>query len=241
MKPTNQRFIIIQLVSLITLLMFASLGTWQLGRGNIKSDIEKASINKDKETVQATLPKENIEEWRYRNLKLYGMYNSEKQFLLDNQVRDRISGYNVLTPLYIEAEKKWVLVDRGWIPQGLDRNVLPDIDINQEGLESISSSIYVPYDKAYSLGGIADGEDTGWPRRIQFVDYKLLSDRLGVPLQPYTLRLLQSENHGYRRDWTEYNMSAQKHYGYAFQWYAMAIAVVILWWLYSIKPLVMKK
>ena len=169
-----------------------------------------------------------------------GVYDRSRQFLLDNQVRDRIAGYNVITPLYVKEQQTWVLVDRGWIPQGVSREELPDIEFEMDQLASISGNVYVPYDDTYSLGGIADGEDQHWPRRIQFVDYAMLSDRLGVHLEPFTLRLSASESNGYRRDWLRTNLTAQKHYGYAFQWYAMALAVIALWWIYSIKPLLRK-
>ncbi len=240
MQQTNLRFWVVQIMSLATLVLFLSLATWQLGRGNIKSDIEKASDQNSSDTVDVHLPLENLHSWRYKHIQVQGVYDSEKQFLLDNQVRDRTVGYNVLTPLYIKAQKQWVLVDRGWIPQSSTRDELPDVGINLDKDILVTGSIYVPYDEAYSLGGIADGEDLGWPRRIQFVDYTLLSERLGVTLQPFTLRLNSIEKHGYRRDWSEYNLSAHKHYGYAFQWFAMAFAVIVLWWLYSIKPLLNK-
>ena len=241
MRQITLRFCFVQIMSLATLVLFLSLGTWQLSRGNIKSDIESASSTSDQVYIYEDIAPENLASWRYKKIKLSGVYDSTKQFLLDNQVRDRITGYNVLTPFYVESQQQWVLVDRGWIPQGQHRDELPVIDAALNKRLTISGSIYVPYDKAYSLGGIAEGEDVGWPRRIQFVDYQQLSERLGVSLQQFTLRLAATEQHGYRRDWMENNMSSQKHYGYAFQWYAMACAVVILWWLYSIKPLFLKK
>ncbi len=241
MRTTTLRFWFVQIMSLATLILFLSLGTWQMGRGNVKSDIEKASEQDDVGYMEVRLPLENLVDWRYKKIKLTGVYDSSKQFLLDNQVRNRATGYNVLTPLYINDQSAWVLVDRGWIPQTSGREQLPNVDVNSGNDFSVSGNVYVPYDKAYSLGGIADGEDHGWPRRIQFVDYQLLSDRLGVTLQPFTLRLDVNEKYGYQRDWTENNITSQKHYGYAFQWYAMALALVVLWWLYSIKPLFKNK
>lgn len=228
-------------MSLATLILFLALGTWQLDRGDVKSDIEKASEQNDVGYTEVRLPLENLVDWRYEKIKLMGVYDSSKQFLLDNQVRNRVTGYNVLTPLYVNEQGAWVLVDRGWIPQSSSREQLPNVDVNSGNDFSVSGNVYVPYGKAYSLGGIADGEDHGWPRRIQFVDYQLLSDRLGVTLQPFTLRLDANEKFGYQRDWTENNITSQKHYGYAFQWYAMAFALVVLWWLYSIKPLFRNK
>lgn len=240
MKRKSVQFMVVQLMTLATFTLFVSLGSWQLSRGNIKNDIESANINQQDTYRQPGLPLQDLESWRYRKISLVGVYDNTRQFLLDNQVRDRITGYNVLTPLYVEQQDAWVLVDRGWIPQAESRAILPEVSMPSEELLKVSGRAYVPYDKAFSLGGIADGEDRGWPRRIQFVDYRQLGERLGVRLEPFTLRLATDQENGYRRDWIESSLSAQKHYGYAFQWYAMALALLVLWWLYSIKPLIKK-
>lgn len=238
-KRYTGRFWFVQLSTIAVVSLFVTLGTWQLGRGDIKSEIELAVNDQDTEFYSITLPLKDIQNWRYKKIKLTGRYLAGKQFLLDNQVRDRATGYNVLTPFYVDAFKTWVLVDRGWIAQGASRNELPVVDFESEQV-TITGHVYVPYDETYSLGGIADGEDLSWPRRIQFVDYAQLTTRLGVTLQPFTLRLNAQELNGYRRDWAANNLSSEKHYGYAFQWYAMACAVLVLWWLYSIRPLVRK-
>jgi surfeit locus 1 family protein len=236
-KGYTKRFWLVQLSTVAIFSLFVTLGTWQLTRGDVKSEIEQAINNQDVELSSISLPLEEIENWRYKKIKLTGKYQAEKQFLLDNQVRNGLTGYNVLTPLYVEAFKTWVLVDRGWVAQGTTRDALPKVGFESNQV-TITGRVYVPYDETYSLGGIADGEDVLWPRRIQFVDYPQLATRLGVMLQPFTLRLDEKEPHGYRRDWAENSLSSEKHYGYAFQWYAMAIALVVLWWLYSIRPMV---
>ena len=240
-KRYSGRFWLVQLSTMAVLSLFVTLGTWQLNRGDVKSDIENANnTQKTAEFASVSLPLDDIESWRYKRINLTGQYKTQKQFLLDNQIRDGVTGYQVLTPLYVEVFKTWVLVDRGWVALGASRNKLPNIAFESDQV-TIKGQVYVPYDEAYSLGGIADGEDSYWPRRIQFVDYTQLSTRLGETLQPFTLRLDAQEPNGYRRDWTENNLSSEKHYGYAFQWYAMASALVVLWWLYSIRPMVKKK
>ncbi len=228
-----------QLCTVAMLGLFVILGTWQLGRGDVKSEIERAVNHQEAEINDVSLPLDNTESWRYKKIKLTGRYLVEKQFLFDNQVRDGKTGYNVLTPFYVDSSKAWVLVDRGWLAQGESRNVLPAVDF-EAGQVTVTGRVYVPYDAAYSLGGIAEGEDSSWPRRIQFVDYSQLASRLGFALQPFTLRLDEQELHGYRRDWAANNLSSKKHYGYAFQWYAMAVALIVLWWLYSIRPMMKK-
>jgi surfeit locus 1 family protein len=239
-KRYTGRFWFVQLSTVAVLTLFVTLGTWQLGRGDVKSEIELAINDQQEAFNSVSLPLKDIESWRYKKIKLTGNYQVDKQFLLDNQVRDGSTGYSVLTPMYVDEFKAWVLVDRGWVAQGPSRNDMPLIEFESEQV-TISGRVYVPYDEAYSLGGIADGEDSNWPRRIQFVDYAQLATRLGETLQPFTLRLDAQQSNGYRRDWAANNLSSEKHYGYAFQWYAMAFAVIVLWWLYSIRPLVKKE
>ena len=239
-KKLTIRFWLVQLCTLAVLTLFTSLGYWQLGRGTVKSEIEATQDQVDSVFESVRLPLDNLESWRYKKANFYGYYDTGKQFLLDNQVRDGIAGYNVFTPFQDEKSGVWFLVDRGWLPQNQYRNVLPDISFVAEPGE-ISGSIYVPYDEAYRLGGLDDGEKQVWPRRVQYIDYEQLSLRSGKQLQAFTLRLDETQANGYRRDWLSASMPARKHYGYAFQWFAMAFAVVILWWLYSLKPLLNKK
>lgn len=230
------RFLIIQACTLVLLASFVSLGVWQLERGDVKNQIESSVIDNDPDYSNVTMPLSDYSEWRYKRIKLQGSYLSAKQFLLDNQIRDGIAGYSVLTPFNVQGSNAVVLVDRGWIPQGYDRTVFPQISLVETAV-TIPGSVYVPYDDSFSLGGIAEGEDSGWPRRIQYIDYQQLSERLQLELQPFTLRLDADAPDGFRRDWVESQMSASKHYGYAFQWFAMALAVLVLWWMYSIRPL----
>ena len=230
------RFWLVQLSSLVTLALFLSLGTWQLERGNVKHQIESQQVTHSDNEVTSGIPTVPFEASRYQQIQVQGQYQPNQQFLLDNQIRDRIAGYSVLTPFYSELDRKWFLVDRGWIAQGHNRTQIPELVLDAT-TRTISGSVYVPYDDSFTLGGIAEGEDFGWPRRIQFVDYQALSERLGLSLLPFTLRLDVAEQNGYRRDWAANQMRSQKHYGYAFQWYAMALAILVLWWLYSIRPL----
>lgn len=229
----------VHLTTLLVMIGFVTLGIWQLGRGNFKMQVHNTIEQQSAATaLTVKLPLEDPSQWRYKKIKLVGRYASEKQFLLDNQVRNQAVGYYVLSAFFVEDMQTWVLVDRGWIAQGNSRKQLPEISLPTETSSNIeiSGSIYVPYAKAFSLGGIAEGEDQGWPRRIQFVDYAELGKRLGVELQAFTLRLDPDQANGYARDWVSNQLPASKHYGYAFQWFAMATAVLILWWVYYLRP-----
>ena len=232
---------LVHVSALFLIILFVVLGSWQISRGNFKTTLHASIQSANESNVsRVTLPLDNPADWRYRNVQVYGRYLPEKQLLLDNQIRDQQVGYNVLTPFLVQAANAWVLVDRGWVVQSVQRDDLPPVPVNSEP-GYITASVYVPYGKPFSLGQIAEGEDHGWPRRIQFVDYAELSKRLGVDLQPFTLRLDPQEKSGFRRDWSSQQLPANKHYAYAFQWFAMAIAVAVLWWVYNGRPALSKQ
>ena len=231
----KQPFWLIQIAAFALIILFISLGLWQIERGNFKRELKETADNISV-TDALYLPINDPTKWRNKHIKFYGHYWPERQFLLDNQVRDQLPGYNVLTPFFVEKYKSWVLVDRGWIAQEDGRAQLPIVDVSNAD-RTITGQIYVPYQAAFTLGDIAEGEDSGWPRRIQFVDYIQLADRLGVELQAFTVRLDPRQPSGYRRDWLNVQLPAAKHYAYAFQWFALAVAVVMLWWVYVLRPI----
>ena len=58
---------------------------------------------------------------------------------------------------------------------------------------------------------------------------------LGRPLFPYSVRLDAGQPGALRVDWEPINTQPEKHTGYAVQWFAMAIALVLFWVYSSLK------
>jgi cytochrome oxidase assembly protein ShyY1 len=65
--------------------------------------------------------------------------------------------------------------------------------------------------------------------RVQQLDLAAVARRLEQPLPPYVVRVDAGVPGGLVRDWPEPGFGREKHLGYAFQWFAMAAAVVILY------------
>ncbi len=206
--------------------LFTGLGRWQLNRADEKADMLEA-FRQRTESPAVALPVrlEEPAQWRYRKVHTTAVPLPERQFLLDNQVHGNRAGFNVLTP-FRSASGTLFLVDRGWVPLSTSRRDLPDLSIPKEAMP-LEGRIYTPYQKPFSLGGMDDGE-LGWPRIIQFLDFEILGQRLGEPLQPFTLRLDPALEHGYLRDWPITAVSPDKHIAYAFQWFALAVAAVVV-------------
>ncbi len=219
----------------LLLVLFLSLGTWQLNRAD-----EKRTILHDYEhsarqsTGELTLPIADPEKWRYRKVRVSGRFDNDRQLLLDNQVNRGQVGVNVLTPLKLPYKEQAVLVDRGWLPLGSDRSRLPDIDVITEPI-ALTGTVYVPYKQAFHLGGIDDDDRFGWPRLIQYLDFNEISERLGYRVAPLTIRLDPSSPHGYRRNWQPVPIKPDTHTAYAMQWFTLAGVSIIIYFALSLK------
>ena len=217
---------------------FLSLGFWQLER----AELRRAQDELKQERAQlspvyiTSFPKESLEELAGRRIRLRGHY-LPWQFLLDNQVHDKQPGYHVLNPFELSTYQQIVLVNRGWVPAEADRTRLPSVPVDSETEIQIEGMIYLPQSNPFTDSEhLLEGH--GWPQVIQGVDYSRLAERLSeLSLVPATVRLGEDQPHGYTRAWPGPPMSAEKHTAYAVQWFAMAGAVVILFLLYLVRPM----
>ena len=52
---------------------------------------------------------------------------------------------------------------------------------------------------------------------------------LPIALQPVVIQQESEIDDGLKREWSAPDLGIDKHYGYAFQWFAMAAAIVIIY------------
>ncbi|HEX5055553.1 MAG TPA: SURF1 family protein [Gammaproteobacteria bacterium] len=203
-------------------------GYWQLDRAaekiRMQQQIEEAQIQPVLH-IFGDLPAP--ESLRYRQIRITGYYRNEHQFLLDNKVRSDSAGaarvgYHVITPFVTDAGT--LLVDRGWVALGMDRNRLPEVAVDT-GERNITGTVTLP-ERGFHLGAI--DSDWNWPRLIQFVDYELLGHRLDSRIYPATIVLAAGSEDAYEYDWRPTQAGPQKHYSYATQWFLMCGAMVVL-------------
>lgn len=222
-KPTWH----IVMATMAGIFFLSSLGVWQLLRGEEKKQIQlEIEARKNSAPQTFSFPITDPASLRFQRIRVQGRFISNKQFVLDNRYLDHHVGFNILTPFKIYNSDRVVLVDRGWVPLTGSRETLPNVDVD-ENLRTLVGSVYVPYSKAFSLGEI--DSSISWPRLIQFLDFELLSSRIGQDLMPLSLRMQAGQEDTYKAKWRIYETSSSKrNYGYAFQWFAMAITVLII-------------
>ena len=221
---------ILILVSAVFLVaVFAGLGRWQLDRMYEKLIIEdqyQERSNQEYQALETTIT--NPEEWRYRKVYITGKWLVEKQLLLDNQVRNKQAGYNVIT-LFKTDDGQHILIDRGWLPLvNSAREILPDVSFSSSNeSEKIKGQFYVPFKSNLKVDKKWFQAKT-WPTVIPELDFPVIQSLLGVPLEKYVIRMSSDDRPGYLRTWKTMPFSSDKHLGYVIQWFALALTVFIV-------------
>lgn len=201
------------------------LAFWQLDRADEKQQL----LDTFQQRVLAqpvTLSELSVnKELRYTNVDLTGKYDTDITLLLDNQVRHGRHGYDVISP-FQTISGQWVLVNRGWIETGLDRNILPEID-TMSGQVFIEGYLYRSLGKQIMLGEDLWSATSGLVV-IQNSDPVHVSEKLATTFYPYQVRLVKQAPGALETGWPIVSQQPGKHIGYAVQWTAIALVLVIL-------------
>ena len=207
------------------------LGSWQVIRGLEKEDIvnkhyENKSLPVINEKEMTTLDLENL---IYRTVNLEGEYRSES-YILDNRLYRQEAGYEVFTA-FETSEKNIFLVNRGWVAKE-NFNYDEDIKSNQ-GRVSIQG-ILSPF-KRFGLNLINQKYLDGWPKLVQQVDYEATRNDLGAAINISVVQLSAASIGALEPIWKPVDLKPSRHYGYALQWFGLALVLICSYFYYGLK------
>jgi surfeit locus 1 family protein len=227
----------VPLIAYLCLLpILLALGVWQLNRAEEKRGI--ISLKEQRQSTEtlalsATTP-DTPEALLYKPIQAIGHYDTNHQYLLDNQVNKGRAGYFVLTPFRLKNESKAVLVNRGWLPLGQNRSVLPDISVDTKEITITGRINRFPI-VGLKLAG-AELPTDSWPAVVQVIDTQVLTKQLGYPLWSFQIELDKEAANGFKREWQEpTSMTPEKHIAYAVQWFLLALTLTVLFIKYGFK------
>jgi surfeit locus 1 family protein len=207
-------------------------GNWQ-HRRMAEKDALRAALEAADRAPPVALPSgaDDWQAWRYRRVIAHGHYDASEQFLLDNRVHDGRVGYDVVTPLALR-DGAWLLVDRGFVPMGRDRNDLPRApppagDVSVEGRVEIPPS-------GFMLGN-AEPAGSLWPH----LDPARFAQRTHRAVLPVYLQATGGAvgDGALERDWPAPDLGSERHLGYMVQWYTFAAMAAGLWVFFTLRGL----
>lgn len=237
-SASRTRRVVVLVAALLGVLLTARLGLWQLSRADQKERLQALLEQRGTappvpaaelaETASAAEPQ------HYRRITLRGRWIAGPTVFLDNRPHDGRTGFVVVTPLQPEGGGGALLVQRGWVPRdAAERTRLPALPL-PEGVVEITGLIAPPPTRWVQLGADAAG-----PIR-QNLDLESFSRETGLRLRPLSLLQLDAAGaapDGLVRQWPKPAVDVHKHYGYAFQWFALAGLITILYvWFQLVRP-----
>lgn len=227
------------LLTAVALAAFVSLGWWQIGRAREKQALIE-SFARGTQTSVELLSDISIDGLpRYQHLRAEGHYEPAYQVLLDNMPsQSGRPGYRVLTPFRRQGTDRVLLVDRGWVPLGASREVLPDVTVTavHRAVSGRLDQLPVP---GVRVGEATAPGDEHWPRVMNFPRASDLEKALGVPIEPRILLLDPAAPDGYERVWRpSLGFGPERHLGYAIQWFALALVAVVIFIALSLQRVV---
>lgn len=197
---------------------------WQYQRGQEKERLAArlAALATD---PPVALPAEEVRpaDVLGRRVTVRGRFVPRHAVFLDNRVLRGVAGYHVVMPLAIGGGPLHVLVNRGWVAAGPDRSRLPEVR-TPEGPVELTGLALVPGGRFLELSSRVI-EGPVW----QNLTIERYREAVPIPVQPVMIQQESDLEDGLVREWSPPDLGVERHYGYAFQWLAIAATILALY------------
>lgn len=235
MRLSSRLALLPMIAALVFIVLTGLLGNWQLNRAGQKK-LAKArweqGIHAEVIGSQELLHQGDCE-YDGQMIRLEGEFDHEHSVYLDNRPYQHQAGFYVVTPFILSADKDVaLLVNRGWIPRNsLNRERLTPF-AKPVGLQTIAVRCLHKLPKVLELGNSSLSRSS--PINIaQNIEFETAERGLNLRLlKLYGLELDGDEkylNDGLVQDFPAPDFGIEKHYGYAFQWFALMITIIIIY------------
>jgi surfeit locus 1 family protein len=213
------------LATLAGVALTIALGFWQLGRANSKQDLQgRIDAYARQPPIEVRSQPLEAESVALRRIEARGTFDPRQVVFIDNRVYKHQPGFYVMMPLRISGSDKHVLVNRGWIPAGAERNRAPLVK-TPEGEVTLRGTAIPPSERFLELSSkVAEGNI--WQNMV--LERYRQATRLDV--QGFILQqteAIPNSDDGLVRDWPPVDLKRNTHLAYAVQWFVMAAALLI--------------
>lgn len=230
--------IVATLSALLVILVGCGAGIWQLNRAEQKIRLgESLSAKLQMPVLNVNADNLTLEQASERRILARGRFVQDEVVWLDNRPRpipeggsgaSGQSGFYVMMPLKLEGQEAVLWVNRGWAPRNNQNRIeLPPVKTADE-IVTIEGVAFPHPGRVYELG--QKGDPKARPRIEQNFDLALEAQSHEWKQLPFIVREAgSSKEDGLVRNWPSPTNGVDRHYAYAFQWFALALAGFLFW------------
>ncbi|MGX4642863.1 SURF1 family protein [Massilia sp. SYSU DXS3249] len=162
----------------------------------------------------------------YRRVQMTGEWVAGWPVFLDNRPQGGRAGFYLAMPFKIAGSDAHVLVLRGWLPRDpseytrLPQFATPAGTVTIEGIATLGAGNVM---QLGTPGALTPGAI------VQNLTTAEMEQASGLRLRPFFVQQAgpAAPGEGLVRDWPVPGSGVDKHHGYAFQWYALALMAVL--------------
>ena len=225
--------------ALLVVAIACAAGIWQLNRADSKIALAANLLARQQLPIlRANLGPLTLEDARERRMVASGQYIPQAAIWLDNRPRPiprtgsntSPSGFYLLMPLQLEGRDEILWVNRGWAPRNSEnRESLPPVKTPDKAV-TIEGIVFAHPGKVYALGEGQAVIDVSKPRIEQNFNLQAEGKLRGWVQSPFILREVDAGiDDGLLREWAPLTTGVDRHYAYAFQWFALAVCGFLFW------------
>ena len=218
------------LAALAVVALTCALGVWQVHRAAYKLGLQHAYEEAaQRPAVRLRGDEADLPALNYRRIAAAGEFEAARAIFLDNRFSNERVGFRVVVPLRLEGSGRYLLVDRGWLPRDRGYPAPPPLAtpagrVEIAGIASVPSGRFVELSKRTESGSV-------W----QNLTIERYRERIGLDVLPIVLVQLDGPANGLVQAWDRPELGIDRHRGYAFQWFALAATIFVVWIVTNLK------
>ena len=216
------------IAALVVAVIGILLGNWQQERAAYKTGLQQQQLARAAEAPLELGPIITpAAELTFRRVRLRGEFVASWPVFLANRPMAAGSGFYLAMPFKIAGSNTHVLVLRGWLPRQAEFGKLPPF-ATPRGPLLLQGQVVASTGRVMELGvppPLAPGA------LVQNLTPQALATASGLRMQPFVVQqtVPASADDRMVRDWPLPSAGIDKHRGYAFQWYALAVLAVLFY------------
>jgi cytochrome oxidase assembly protein ShyY1 len=160
----------------------------------------------------------------YRRVRVTGQFVGSYPLYLNNRPQDGRAGFYLVMPLKVAGSDTHVLVARGWLPRNSADAAMIAPYATPAGTVTVEGIVKARVGHIMQLG---TPEPVKPGAIVQNIDPAQFAQASGLKLQPFFIEQGAAGADGLVRNWPAPSLGVEKHQGYAFQWYALAVMALL--------------